>query len=73
MFSDLELEIVVHAIRLNTLCKLTYHDSTKFDILIQDIFRGVKFISTGNENLQAAIKNIYTEFSLEFNVRQVLI
>jgi hypothetical protein len=72
-FSDLELEIVVHAIRLNTLCKLTYHDSIKFDHLLQDVFRDIKFISVGNEVLKDAVKNAYLDLSLEFNERQVFI
>ena len=49
MFIDAkqEAEIVVQALRLNTLSKLTFTDSIRFDDLVKDVFTGVAFNNTG--------------------------
>lgn len=40
---DAEYTIVVQALRLNTLSKLTFYDSQRFDALVKDVFPDVKF------------------------------
>lgn len=38
---EMEFEILIKAIRVNTLSKLTYSDTNKFLALIGDVFPGV--------------------------------
>ena len=40
--STIEFEVVVQSLRLNTLSKLTFADSKRFDSLLMDVFPGVE-------------------------------
>ena len=51
-----EAELVVQALRLNTLSKLTFSDSMRFDSLVKDVFTGVKFEDEGYVELKAALQ-----------------
>ena len=66
-----EVEIVVQALRLNTLSKLTFGDSSRFDALIKDVFLDVAFNNEGYEDLKKAIKESYAELELKVNENQV--
>lgn len=66
-----EMQLVVEALRVNTLSKLTYVDSERFDNLIKDVFAGVAFQSTGNLELVAALEESCTELGFQVNDRQV--
>lgn len=41
--ANVEARLVVQAVRVNTLSKLTFADSKRFDALVRDIFPGVDF------------------------------
>jgi len=43
---------VVQALRLNTLSKLTFADSKRFDALVRDVFLGVPFREVEYEDLE---------------------
>ena len=66
-----EGEIVVQALRLNTLSKLTFSDSTRFDALIRDVFLDVAFNNEGYEDLKKAIRDSYEELELKINENQI--
>ncbi|PSN45380.1 Cytoplasmic dynein 2 heavy chain 1 [Blattella germanica] len=68
-----EMELVVQALRLNTLSKLTFADCTRFDSLVQDVFPGIPFTSSGYQDLTAALKESFTELGLLYNDDQSLI
>ena len=66
-----ETEIVVQALRLNTLSKLTFADSKRFDSLIRDVFPGVQFKGVEQEQLVEALKQSAQEMHLEIINSQV--
>ncbi len=41
--ANTEAKLVVQALRINTLSKLTFSDSMRFDALLKDIFPGMWF------------------------------
>ena len=66
-----EIELVVQALRLNTLSKLTFADSKRFDALILDVFPGVGFKRMEQETLVEALKQATQELKLEAVESQV--
>lgn len=66
-----ELAIVVQAVRLNTLSKLTYSDAQQFDMLLKDMFHGVEFRSMDDSSIVNAIEESFNELKLQSNLRQV--
>jgi dynein heavy chain 2 len=66
-----EKELVVQALRLNTLSKLTFADCARFDSLVKDVFPGVQFITSGYEELTAALKESFSDLGLLCNENQV--
>lgn len=68
-----EMALAVHALRLNTLSKLTFSDCQNFDTLVQDMFPGVKFESSSHEKLAEAVRECYKDLGLIHNCRQVKI
>jgi len=66
-----ERELVVQALRLNTLSKLTFADCSRFDTLVRDVFPGVGFTSSGYEELTAALKESFGDLGLLCNENQV--
>ena len=66
-----ESEIIVQALRLNTLSKLTFSDSIRFDSLVRDVFTGVKFGDGGYDDLKAALQESCLELGFHENPNQV--
>ncbi|GFR12638.1 cytoplasmic dynein 2 heavy chain 1 [Trichonephila clavata] len=66
-----ENELVVHSLRTNTLSKLTYTDSYRFDALIHDLFPGVQFRNITYEQLAESVKNVMTQMKLMYSENQV--
>ena len=56
--SDMEYEILIKAVRVNTLSKLTYSDTSKFLALIGDVFPGAKSSDISGGELEEAIKEV---------------
>ena len=54
--ADTERELVVKALRVNTLSKLTHADAQIFSQLIIDVFAGVNVADVDYQDLEAAIK-----------------
>ncbi|XP_038123892.1 cytoplasmic dynein 2 heavy chain 1 [Cyprinodon tularosa] len=60
-----ESNMVVQALRLNTMSKLTFADSSRFDALVRDVFSGVNFTDVEDQILMDALKQVYQEAQLE--------
>jgi dynein heavy chain 2 len=69
--SKYESQLVVQAARINTLSKLTFGDSRRFDGLLQDIFPGIDLRDIEYENLRQALHEVYKEYHLLINDMQV--
>ena len=67
----MESKLVVQALRINTLSKLTFSDSTRFDALVRDVFPGVEFKDIEYETLAEAIREVCKESGLKVNENQV--
>ena len=67
----LETKLVVQALRINTLSKLTFSDSTRFDALVKDVFPGIEFKDIEYETLAEAIRQVCKETNLVVNEIQV--
>ncbi|XP_078258652.1 cytoplasmic dynein 2 heavy chain 1 isoform X1 [Rhinoraja longicauda] len=66
-----ESHIVVQALRLNTMSKLTFADCTRFDALVKDIFPGVTFKDVEYIELTAALHEAFEEAYLEIIPNQI--
>ena len=67
-----EAELLIKAIRVNTLSKLTFADARRFVGLLQDVFPGVASADVTNAELEAAIRETMADkhFRLEFSEAQ---
>ena len=61
---SVEYRLVVQALRLNTLSKLTFADSKRFDQLVQDVFPGVPFQDVEYAELESALREACLEQNL---------
>ncbi|XP_028968661.1 cytoplasmic dynein 2 heavy chain 1 [Galendromus occidentalis] len=66
-----ESKVIIRALRLNTLSKLSYRDSRQFDALIQDIFPDVELENFENESLAAACREACRDLKLEIDEKQI--
>ena len=71
--SGLETKLVVQALRINTLSKLTFSDSIRFDALVRDVFPGIEFKDIEYETLAEAIRQVCKETNLVVNETQVIL
>lgn len=71
MTESAESSLVVQALRLNTLSKLTFADSRRFDALVADVFAGVQLQSVENPALKQALQESAAELNLEMNEAQI--
>uniref|UniRef100_A0A7N6ADW8 Cytoplasmic dynein 2 heavy chain 1 n=1 Tax=Anabas testudineus TaxID=64144 RepID=A0A7N6ADW8_ANATE len=62
---DKKSSLVVQALRLNTMSKLTFADSSRFDALVRDVFSGVNFTDVEDQILMHALEHVYKEARLE--------
>lgn len=60
----MEAKVVVQALRLNTLSKLTFADLKRFDGLVRDIFPNVEFQDVDYEKLADAVRASAQELNL---------
>jgi len=62
---DIEEELVIKAIRVNTLAKLTFADTLRFKGLITDLFPGARVLDVNYDDLEEAIQKTLVEFHLD--------
>nr|XP_026693267.1 cytoplasmic dynein 2 heavy chain 1-like isoform X1 [Ciona intestinalis] len=67
---DDECKLVVQALRINTLSKLSFADSQRFDALVKDVFPNIVFQEMEQESLRAAIDAQCNEMHLDPQDRQ---
>ncbi|XP_015268586.1 PREDICTED: cytoplasmic dynein 2 heavy chain 1 [Gekko japonicus] len=60
-----ESHIVVQALRLNTMSKLTFADCARFDALVKDVFPGIDFKDVDYDELCKALHEVFEEANLE--------
>ena len=73
MNAKVEARLVVQALRVNTLSKLTFADSKRFDALVRDIFPGVDFKGVEYAELADALRSSAQESNLMVMETQVSI
>ncbi|XP_041438616.1 cytoplasmic dynein 2 heavy chain 1 isoform X2 [Xenopus laevis] len=66
-----ESHIVVQALRLNTMSKLTFGDCSRCDALIKDVFPGIDFKDVEYMELSAALQQVFEEANLEIIPSQI--
>uniref|UniRef100_A0A8D0H431 Cytoplasmic dynein 2 heavy chain 1 n=1 Tax=Sphenodon punctatus TaxID=8508 RepID=A0A8D0H431_SPHPU len=66
-----ESHIVVQALRLNTMSKLTFTDSAQFDALVKDVFPGIDFKDVDYAELTSALQQAFEEENLEIISTQI--
>ncbi|OXB57863.1 hypothetical protein ASZ78_016437 [Callipepla squamata] len=66
-----ESHLVVQALRLNTMSKLTFADCTRFDALVKDVFPGIDFKDVEYAKLTTALQEAFEEARLEIINTQV--
>lgn len=60
MTADIEAELLIKAIRINTMSKLTFYDTRKFVALVNDVFPGIKSKDIAYDELSAALREVLT-------------
>jgi dynein heavy chain 2 len=63
--AKVEMELVIKAVRLNTLAKLTFLDTQRFEALIKDIFPATEVMDAVYVDLEAAIRDSLAELKLD--------
>lgn len=66
-----EANLVIQALRVNTMSKLTFSDSIRFDSLVKDVVPGVELQNVVFEHLKAALMEAATELNYIINDNQV--
>uniref|UniRef100_A0A672TN04 Cytoplasmic dynein 2 heavy chain 1 n=1 Tax=Strigops habroptila TaxID=2489341 RepID=A0A672TN04_STRHB len=66
-----ESHIVVQALRLNTMSKLTFADCSRFDALVKDVFPGIDFKDVEYAELTTALQQVFEEANLEIISTQI--
>ncbi|XP_033632471.1 cytoplasmic dynein 2 heavy chain 1-like isoform X2 [Asterias rubens] len=66
-----ESKLVVQALRVNTLSKLTFSDSLRFDSLVKDVFPGVELKDIEYESLAQSLRDVCLESNLVIMETQI--
>ncbi|XP_051482944.1 cytoplasmic dynein 2 heavy chain 1 isoform X1 [Apus apus] len=66
-----ESHMVVQALRLNTMSKLTFADCARFDALVKDVFPGIDFKDVEYAELTTALHQVFEEANLEIISTQI--
>ncbi|KAL3266579.1 hypothetical protein HHI36_010743 [Cryptolaemus montrouzieri] len=69
--SSTEMSIVMNVLRSDTMCKLTFSDSIKFNNIVKQIFKDVEPQNIQNEKLIKAIEDSFEELGLIANKKQL--
>ncbi|KAK2517344.1 Dync2h1 [Columba guinea] len=66
-----ESHMVVQALRLNTMSKLTFADCARFDALVKDVFPGIDLKDVEYAELTTALQQVFEEANLEIISTQI--
>lgn len=64
-------QVLIRALRINTLSKLTHGDTAAFNSLVNDVFPGATVSDVAYDELEAAVKAVLAEEKLEVLPLQV--
>lgn len=67
-----EMSLVMDALKMDTLSKLTYNDSKKFYGILEDTFPGIDNHQNNDIKLKEALENSCLELGLKINEKQVV-
>jgi dynein heavy chain 2 len=56
---SIESEILIKAMRINTISKLTFNDMLKFNVLVQDVFPGTNIKDIIYEQISQAVRKVF--------------
>ena len=62
---QVEEQLLIKALRINTLSKLTHGDTESFNALVRDVFPGAKVTDVLYETLEQAVTAVLAEEKLE--------
>lgn len=68
-----EFNLVISCIKMDTLSKLTYADSIKFDGILQDVFPNAEAEQNLDDDIIKKIEESFVEMGLSVNQRQVFL
>jgi len=68
---EVEVELIIKSLRVNTLSKLTFADGQRFNGLIADVYPGAKATDISYEDLEKAIREVLGELKLQYFEGQV--
>ena len=68
---DTESQIVIRAVRVTTMPKLTFADVRRFTDLLNDVYPGVKVSDVSDPELEAAIRQVLADKHYEDVAAQV--
>uniref|UniRef100_A0A7S1KLM8 Cytoplasmic dynein 2 heavy chain 1 n=1 Tax=Percolomonas cosmopolitus TaxID=63605 RepID=A0A7S1KLM8_9EUKA len=68
---DLEAQIIIKALRVNTISKLTHHDLQLFNGIISDVFPGISAPEISYGEMEQAIRDVLTERNLQVVPAQI--
>lgn len=66
-----ESEILIKAVRINTISKLTFNDMLKFNVLVEDVFPGTSIKDIIYETVSSAIKTVFEEENFQILPNQL--
>ncbi|XP_071846316.1 cytoplasmic dynein 2 heavy chain 1-like isoform X2 [Apostichopus japonicus] len=66
-----ESKLLVQALRVNTLSKLTFADGARFDSLVKDLFPGVELKDIDYEHLENALREVCKDSDLVIMAAQI--
>ncbi|XP_074038391.1 dynein cytoplasmic heavy chain beethoven [Leptinotarsa decemlineata] len=66
-----EMAMAIQVLKIDTLSKLSFSDSTKFASIIQDVFREVHIDISKDDIMRKCIEESFEEMGLEKNERQI--
>jgi dynein heavy chain 2, cytosolic len=66
-----ESEILIKAVRINTISKLTFNDMLKFNVLVEDVFPGTSIKDIIYEQVSSAIKTVFEEENFQILPNQL--
>ncbi|XP_056634261.1 cytoplasmic dynein 2 heavy chain 1 [Diorhabda sublineata] len=65
-----EMALTVQVLRMDTLSKLSFSDSKKFESILEDVFRGIDLKFSKDDLMKTILKECFEEMGLSENERQ---
>ena len=66
-----ESEILIKALRINTISKLTFNDTLKFNVLVEDVFPGIDIKDIIYQQISDAVSTVFAEDKFDLKPAQL--